>query len=599
MTQTSSQPSYFKKSTILLLGYFNDPQNKWQARALFAGTLLTVLTIAGLGFLLGWWCFPLMYSAFIAKNVTLLLLGVGSTLLMTGTMAGLNYLAYYLKNKLYVGWRSWLTKRMVDQYLNNKTNYLEISRIYKDVDNPDQRIQEDIDKVVDSSLDLSLGFIDNLCNLTTFGVLLAMTGGSVSFVVLGVNLIIPGFFVWLALAVGITTSLLGYAINRSLSKATKEETIAQSNLRSDLRQIKTSSEEIAIEHAEAYYQSRIHNKVDVLTQKSAQRLATQNGTTSFNLFNANVQTIIPLLAAAPLYFNDLLALDAFYSIVFYFSMITRSLNWFINSFEMINKFQTSLDRIVSLHDILDKDYEHSCDSTNKIVRLISPNPNLVVKNLNLNLHGSKNVVIKGLNLQFAPGVHTLIQAHSGTGKSSLFKAIAGTWLAGEGEIILPNSAKSLYFLPQNPTIADDTLRNVLVYPDAKCRYSDEELTGALTAVSLQSLTHSLDKKIDYKSLGEQQRIAFARVLLRKPDWVFLDEATASLDEPTESQVYSCLKELLPKTTIISIGHRSTVKRYHDNVLFFTLNDKKEVQVQESKTSSATLEMTAGIAANFM
>ncbi|MBI2786220.1 MAG: ATP-binding cassette domain-containing protein, partial [Legionella longbeachae] len=129
-----------------------------------------------------------------------------------------------------------------------------------------------------------------------------------------------------------------------------------------------------------------------------------------------------------------------------------------------------------------------------------------------------------------------------------------------------------------------TLRHVLAYPDANCSYSDNELIAALKAVNMDALVDKLDKHIGFKSLGEQQRIAFARVLLRKPDWIFLDEATASLDEHVEEQVYCRLKELLPDTTIISIAHRSTVRRHHDKVLFFNVNDKKEVQVKEEYES---------------
>lgn len=551
---------------------------------LFAGSVLSILTITALGFILGWWCFPFVFAAFIAKDLTLLLIGIGAGILIAGGMAAFNYLANFLKNTLYVEWRSWLTKKIINQYLKNKTNYLEISRIYKDLDNPEQRIQEDIDKVVESSLDLALGFIDNFTNLTVYIVLLGIVGGSLSFVFLGVPLIIPGYLILVALLVSSVTSLIGYFINKSLQNLTNEETKTQSNLRADLQQLKNSSEEIAIEHAEQYYQGRLEKEVDELNIKTTKRLSVQNGTNSFNLFNGIIQMIVPILASVPLYFNNLISLDAFYSSGYYFSMVTRSLNWFINSFETINKFKTSLNRIIELQTVLDKNNES--EVIQKINRTIDhDNKNLEVKNLDLKLHGSEELIIKGLNLKFTAGVHTLIQAPSGTGKSSLFKAIAGTWLSGEGEIIIPNSLESIYFLPQKPSLPDDTLRNVLSYPDADCPYSDDELITALKAVNMEALTSKLDKKIGFKSLGEQQRIAFARVLLRKPDWVFLDEATASLDETGEEQVYCRIKEFLPKATIISIAHRSTVRRYHDNILFFKVNDKKEVQIDEEKSIS--------------
>ncbi|MBI2786780.1 MAG: ABC transporter ATP-binding protein/permease, partial [Legionella longbeachae] len=251
---SSSSTSYLKKSLQFFSDYFFNSKDKWKAWALFSGGVFSTLAMIGLGFVLGWWCFPYLYSAFIVKNTSLLFIGLGAGVLISGLMAGFNYLANFLKNKLYVNWRSWLTKKTIEQYLNNKTNYLEISRIYNDIDNPEQRIQEDIDKVVESFLDLSLGFTNNFSNLVIYTILLSLAGGSLSFVLFGGTIIIPGFLVWVALGVGSITSLIGYFINRSLRESTNEETIAQSSLRSDLQHIKLFSEEIAIEHAERYYQ---------------------------------------------------------------------------------------------------------------------------------------------------------------------------------------------------------------------------------------------------------------------------------------------------------------------------------------------------------
>lgn len=580
---SSSEPSYFKRSLRFLFDYFLHSDHKWRAWLLLSGSMLSILSITCLGFIIEWWCFPYIFAAFIAKDLTVLLMGIGAGFLIAGGIAAFNYLANFLKNTLYVDWRSWLTKKIINKYLKNKTNYLDISRIYKDLDNPEQRIQEDIDHVVESSLDLALGFIDNLTSLTVYIVLLGIVGGSLSFVFLGVPMIIPGFLILVALLVGGLTSLIGYFINKSLQKLTNEETKTQSNLRADLQQLTNSSEEIAIEHAEKYYQGRLEKEVDELKIKTTKRLSVQNGINSFNLFNGTTQIIVPILASIPLYFNNLISLGAFYSSGYYFSMVTNSLNWFINSFERINIFKTSLNRIIELQTILDKENESGV--MHKINRSIDDDNNLEVKHLDLKLHGSEELVIKGLNLKFTAGVHTLIQAPSGTGKSSLFKAIAGTWLSGEGQITIPHSLESIYFLPQKPSLPDDTLRNVLSYPDANCPYSDDELIKALKAVNMEALTSKLDEKIGFKSLGEQQRIAFARVFLRKPDWVFLDEATASLDESGEEQVYCRIKEFLPKTTIISIAHRSTVRRYHDNILFFKVNDKKEAQIDEEKSIS--------------
>jgi vitamin B12/bleomycin/antimicrobial peptide transport system ATP-binding/permease protein len=573
-------PSYFKRSLQFLSDYFLHSENKWKARALFLGCFLSTLTFVGLSLVLGWWCFPYLFAAFVAKDAALFLMGALAGVLIAGAMTGFNYLTKFLKNKLYLDWRSWLTKKMIGQYLNNKTNYLEISRLYPDVDNLDQRIQEDIDKVVDSFLELSLGFIENVSTLVLYTVLLSLVGGSLSFMLFGGTIIIPGFLVLVALAVGIASALIGSFINRSLSKLTNLEITSKSNLRTDLQQVKNSAEEIALEGGKKYFQQRLESEVDDVTIKTEKRLSIFNASTSFALLNSILQGfIIPFCAAAPLFFKGLITIEVFWSASFYFSQITNSLSWFIVSVETINKFKTSLARVIQLQDILDKNNE--MESTNTILHTIGQGrKQLVVKNLNLNLHGTDTALMKGLNLTFTPGIHTLIQAPSGTGKSSLFKAIAKTWGSGAGEIIMPDSSESIYFLPQKPTLPDDTLRKVLAYPDGNASYSDSELIAALNAVNMAKLAGELDKNIGFKSLGEQQRIAFARILLRKPDWIFLDEATSSLDEPTEEQMYHCLKEGLPNATIISIAHRSTVRHHHTKSLFFNINKEKGVQVEE-------------------
>lgn len=575
-----SKLSDSKRSWQFLLDYFLNSQDKWKARALLLGCVVSILIVLGLSFLLGWWCFPYIFAAFVLKDVTTFLLGVGAALLISGLMAIFNFVTNFLEATLHVNWRSWLTKKTISQYLNNKTNYLAISRIYPEIDNPQQRIQEDIDKVTESFLDLCLGFIYNFSNLVIFVVLLSLVGSSLSFLLFGAMVTIPGFLVFVALAVGIGTSYLARFISKPLRDLANQETIAQSNFRANVESVQSSAEEVAIEQGETYYQSSLNEQVDDLSIKTTKRLWIKNKTESINVFNQIFQAVVPFLAAAPLYFANRITLSTFYSISYYFSTITFSLNWFATSLDTVNKFEVSLYRLMALQQVLDKD--NRVDSTKKIIRTIDNQSNsLRINNLNLNLHNSQQSLIKGLNLTFTHGIHTLVQASSGTGKSSLFKAIAGTWVSGEGEITIPDCLQRLYFLPQKPTLPNDTLRKVLAYPDGDCSYSDEELITALNLVNMGTLAGKLDEKIGVKkSLGEQQRIAFARVFLRKPDWIFLDEATASLDEQSEEKIYSRLKECLPKTTIISIAHRSTLRQYHDKIVFLKVDDTKQVDIHE-------------------
>ncbi len=205
---------------------------------------------------------------------------------------------------------------------------------------------------------------------------------------------------------------------------------------------------------------------------------------------------------------------------------------------------------------------------------------------------STQYIMRNLDLKFKPGEHVLIKGPSGLGKSTLFKAIAGTWKYGEGKINVPQG-KNLYFLPQRPTLPHDTLIGVLAYPESVDTYTEEQYIAALKAVGgMDEFIDKLHEKRAWSkelSGGQQQRISFARALLKKPDWLFLDEATASLDEESEHRVYSLVKEL-KNTTIVSIAHRQTVEKYHNRVVSFRVNEAKEIEVQEQEVRTANPSM---------
>lgn len=564
----------FEKVWPFLSDYYINSPNPWKARLLLAGSVLCSLIGIGLGFVLGWWCFPFLYAAFMAKNMAMLMIGIGAGALIAVVIAGINYLGHFLKNTLFVDWRSWLTIKFTTQYVKNETklNFKDIASLYPEIDNPEQRIQENVENVVESSLNLSIGFIEQFSKLIVYVVLLSLVGGSLSFMVSDATIVIPQFMLLTALLVGISTSFVGYYISKSLQSATNEEIVAKSNFRSDLKKLSTNPEEIAIETGQAYYQKKLESDISEFDSKTIQKLSIGNKIISYNYFVSMFQSIVPFLAAAPLYFKDLITAEMFSSVGYYFSMITSSISWFIKSFDTINMFKTSFNRICELQNILEQATRSTIDINS------SENDSLEVKNLTLNRPGSGEILVKGLNITFKPGNHTLIKAPSGCGKSSLFKAIAGTWRDGDGQICLPKD-NTKYFLPQKAHLPDDTLRNVLNYPNFDKPYEHEAMKDALKVVGLEALCDELDEKIGFKSEGEKQRIAFARVILRQPKWLFLDEATASLDEENEAKIYGCIKQHLPNTTVISIAHRPTVAKYHTHTMFFEKNVDGKISIK--------------------
>ena len=258
---------------------------------------------------------------------------------------------------------------------------------------------------------------------------------------------------------------------------------------------------------------------------------------------------------------------------FSFTQVQFSLSWFTNSYERIASYKTSVTRIVELKNAMQDD---GLTTTPKCIVVhednISEKPHeLKVRNLNIAYPSSTNYMMRELNLTFKPGENTLIKGRSGLGKSTLFKVMAGTWKYGTGEVSVSNHHK-MCFLPQKPSLPNDTLKAVLAYPEPVDTYTDIQYETVLRAVGhMDKFIDELNTKAIWSkrlSGGEQQRISFARALLKKPDWLFLDEATASLDEKSESTMYTLIKEQLKSTTFVSIAHRPTVERYHNRVVTF-------------------------------
>jgi putative ATP-binding cassette transporter len=292
--------------------------------------------------------------------------------------------------------------------------------------------------------------------------------------------------------------------------------------------------------------------------------------------------ILPNIVAAPLYFTGLIQLGQLMQIGLSFGQVSSSLSWFVEAYEGISNYKTSIDRITELQHAFGK--EGLTANPKSIIRKEKNKDTLKIKQLSIMKPqaASTQYIMRNLNLKLAPGEHLLIKGPSGLGKSTLFKVISGTWQYGEGAITVP-SGKQMYFLPQKPTLPNDTLMAVLAYPEPVETYTQEQYSSVLKAVgNMDEFIARLQEKCAWAkelSGGQQQRISFARALLKKPDWLFLDEATASLDEESEQHIYSLIKEL-KDTTMVSIAHRQTVEKYHSRIVYFSVNNEKEIELKE-------------------
>jgi putative ATP-binding cassette transporter len=275
--------------------------------------------------------------------------------------------------------------------------------------------------------------------------------------------------------------------------------------------------------------------------------------------------VVPIVITAPFFFAGQITLGVLTQTSQAFARVDAALSFFIDRYAMLADFKAVVDRLSSFESSIDR--ANAVKSASRIMTGSAPGEPLSVTNLTLTLPGGEPIV-RTEALTFQPGERALLVGPSGSGKSTLFRAIAGIWPFGDGAIGIP-PGRSVLLLPQRPYLPLGTLRDAVTYPAVQGTYPDEAIRAALTAARLPQLADRLDEEAFWTqvlSLGEQQRVAIARALLAKPDWLFLDEATAALDEPLEAAIYQALRETLPGTTVVSIGHRSTLRAMHDRVV---------------------------------
>ncbi len=589
-TEVSKQTNW-QNVFALIKDYFIDSDQKLVAWSLLIGITLCVISIVALMTLFGWWSAG-FWAALAAKELTAFLICMGQFALMLGALVGTYVLKDYLIGNLSILWRNWLTQKILGKLFDGENNYLDLKRFSSQIENISQRVQEDIKSFVDLTLSLSFDLLHSVLSLGAFVGTLWVVGGALSFVLFGFNIVIPGYLVWVALLTAVLATVATYYIGKSLAETNKQEECAEADLRQDLDVLNNDAENIAQEQGEKYYQRTLVTRIQDIYDITTLKLYIQTKLVAFQNFYMQIYQILPTLLAAPLYFSGLIELAQLMQVGMAFERVSSSLSWFANSYENLATYESNVERITELNHAMEA--EGLASNPKSIVVKEKNKDTLSIKRLHIMQPqaSSTQYIMRNLDLKFKAGEHVLIKGPSGLGKSTLFKAIAGTWKYGEGKINVPQG-KNLYFLPQKPTLPHDTLIGVLAYPESVDTYTEEQYIAALKAVG--GLDEFIDKLYEKRSWskelsgGQQQRISFARALLKKPDWLFLDEATASLDEESEHRVYSLVKEL-KHTTIVSIAHRQTVEKYHKKVVILKVNEAKEVEIQEQEVRAASVGM---------
>jgi putative ATP-binding cassette transporter len=576
---------FLKDAWRLARPYFAESEERWSARGLLLAVVSLSLASVGLSVLLNFWRLE-FYNAIQSKDwngfVSLLLLyrynAKGLTFGFTPLAMSHVVIAVfevYLTQWLTIRWRRWLTSKFLNEWMADRA-YYKISLAHSHemgTDNPDQRITEDVRDYCENSLSLTLGLISRV--VTLFSFLTILWGLSDSILIFGMA--IPGDLFWIAVVYAIVGTIFTHWVGRPLAALMFRQQRVEADFRYSLVRVRENVEGIALyrgEHQETT--NLLHRFMAVIGNFRA----IMHRTMLLNMVTvgySQVAVIVPLVAAAPRYFGGKVTMGVLFQTAEAFGRVEGALSWIVDQYDTIATWRAVVERLSTFH----RSIETARREDTNLIRTESDDGTLRLRGLDLTLpDGTK--LLEHADLELGRGHSVVITGRSGTGKSTLFRALSGIWPYARGAIEVP---KNIFFLPQRPYIPLGTLRYVIAYPHEPDFFDRPTLIQALRDVGLPQLVDRLDRDDNWPqslSGGELQRVAIARALLAKPSWIFLDEATASLDPTSEMEVYERLKTHLPDTTLISIAHRPSVASVHDaHVVFRRTGAAPGVLVEEA------------------
>ena len=503
----------------------------------------------------------------------------GAQLLVFGVIVGalltLVVAQTWLKEMLRVRLREWLTHDLLDCWLAPKRAYL-LAHAGEIGANPDQRVQEDTRHLIDLSTDLAVGLLQSSLLLISFVSVLWILSAQIAFIVGDRSLTIPGYMVWCALAYAIGGSGLAWRVGRPLIALNATRYAREAEFRFALVRVGENAEGIALHGSEAQERRILDQPVDrvaTVMRELANGLARLSWVTSGYGWLA---LVAPILVAAPGYFGGCLSFGGLMMVIGAFNQVQQALRWFVDNFPQIADWRATLLRVVALRDALQAPETTGLDP-GRITVAVCERERLVLENLNLALAGGR-AVFEQSRVEVAPGEHVLIVVEHGSDKSALFRAIAGLWPWGAGTVHLP-PRDTMMFMPPRPYLPLGSLRAGASYPAPAQRFNHASVAAALERVGLCHLLLALDREERWDqdlSLEEQQRLAFARLVLHRPRWVMLDDALGALDEDQRRSMLAIFEHELVDTAVVSIGRSPARHGFYDRTLHFR-------RVEESAT----------------
>lgn len=539
----------------LVIPYFRSEESRY-AIPLLIGAIALTFTGVGLEVLFNEWN-RRFYDSIQNKNEAvfwqeiIVFSWLAALFIMNAVARGL--VSPYLRLR----WRRWLTNYYITHWLAGRGYYrIELQRT---VDNVDQRIAEDLNYLGQYTMQLFLGFLSAVATLLSFIFILWTLSGPIHLGFIGLDVTIPGYMAVAALLYAVFGSFFANLVGRRLIPLNFMRQRYEANFRFSLVRVRENAEGIALYRGEEDETKTLKDRFADVFANGWRVLFTQIQLAFYQSGYAQLAIIFPFVVTAPRYFAGAITFGVMMQTASAFGQVQNALSFFVDNYTTLAELRAVMDRLKGLRAAVDEKPPAAI-----AIEPESGRTGVAAEGLTLALPTGQ-ALLENVDLSLEPGTATLVSGESGSGKSTLFRALAGIWPFGQGTVHIPAGARVL-FLPQKPYIPIGTLRDAVKYPDEQSTASDAEIVAALEAAQIGGLESRLDETAHWSNIlsgGEQQRLAIARAIVFKPDWLFMDEATASLDVGNEAAIYRELKARLPNTTMISIGHSPALRQWHD------------------------------------
>lgn len=544
----------------LSIPYFRS-EDRWPGRILLGAVIAIELSVVAITVALNYW-YNGFYSALQDRNfpafINYILIFCALAALYTVLVVYQNYLNLWLQ----IRWRRWMTQTYLRQWLNTANHY-RMQLLGDEADNPDQRIAEDLQQFVQNTLSIGLGLLNSCVTMGSFIVILWKLSEKAPLKLFGASVSIPGYLVWAAIAYAVVGTILTHLIGWRLIPLNFQQQRYEADFRFNLVRSRENSEQIAALHGETAERERHLSRFGLVVANWIAIMKRQKQLTFFTQSYSQASVIFPYLMAGPAYFAGAMQLGDLMQTASAFNSVQSALSYFVTTYQNIAQYRAIITRLAGFEEAIAAGRDAALTPPAVEVLPKTGTDAVSIDELRVRLPDGKPLINAG-PIVLAAGERVLVTGPSGAGKSTLFRAISGIWPFGSGRVSIPSGAKVM-LLPQRPYFPVATLAAAITYPAKLGTFDKARLAEVIGAVGLPQWSNRLDEEAHWNrmlSQGEQQRLGIARALLQEPDFLLLDEATASLDEPAEAALYRLMQERLKGVTIVSIGHRSTLNAFH-------------------------------------